>query len=125
MIDLSSGTILIKASISNENKKLWPGDFVHVNLLLDTVKDATVVPFDAIQIGQKGEFVFVVKPDMTIEVRQVTLGEHYGDQIVISDGIKPGEKVVTDGQINLRAGTKVVEKKAGETPAVDQPAGKP
>jgi multidrug efflux system membrane fusion protein len=116
-IDLATGTILIKATIHNDKRILWPGEYVNVNILLETRKDAVVIPYRALQIGQKGEFVYVIDNTNTTEVRNVVIGPRYEDTIIITQGLKPNEKVVTNGQINLRNGTKVVEKEPNQPDA--------
>lgn len=107
-IDSNTGTILLKGYVENVNKLLWPGAFVWVRVHLKTVKDAIVVPYEAVTYGQKGPYVFVVKPDSTVDLRQVTLGDRVQEEQIILSGIEGGEKVVTVGQLNLRPGSKVV-----------------
>jgi membrane fusion protein, multidrug efflux system len=106
-VDTTTGAILVKASFSNRNHALWPGQFVRVVLRLGTKPDALVVPGQAVQTGQDGSFVFVVKPDQTVESRPVIPGMHVDGQVVIEKGLKPGEIVVTEGQIRLAAGSRV------------------
>lgn len=112
-VDLSTGTIQLKASFSNTDGRLTPGQFVNVVLKLTEEPNAIIVPSQAIQTGQKGLFVYVVKPDNSVELRSVTTGTSLNNQTVIKQGLKFGEKVVTDGQFNLVPGAKVQEKKAG------------
>lgn len=108
-LDLSTGTILIKGTVDNEDEFFWPGEFVRVRLQLRTIPDAVVVPEQALQIGQDGAFVFIYNPGSSqVEFRPVTKGERVNDLIVIKKGIKPGEKVVLKGQVNLRPGSKVM-----------------
>jgi multidrug efflux system membrane fusion protein len=106
-IDLGTGTILLKGNVSNDQKLLWPGAFVWVQVHLKTVKDAVVVPSDAVQMGQKGPYVFVISSDLTADLRQVTLGEQVDQEQIILSGVSPGEKVVTMNQLNLRPGSRV------------------
>jgi multidrug efflux system membrane fusion protein len=87
--------------------RLWPGQFVRVKLRLQTLHDATVVPQQALQTGQDGQFVFVVQDDMKVEQRPVTVAQRAGDDVVIEQGLQPGETVVTDGQLRLEQGTRV------------------
>ncbi len=107
-IDDSTGTIALRASIPNPEKKLWPGQYATVRLVLYTAKDAILVPAAAVQLGQKGMYLFVIKDDNTAELRddiEVGLGE--GDDLVITKGVKAGERVVTTGQLGLSPGAKV------------------
>jgi multidrug efflux system membrane fusion protein len=106
-VDGSTGTILLKATFSNPNKALWPGQFVNVILRLATSRSAVVVPSQAVQRGQQGDYVFVVKPDMSAESRSVQLGQRIDGETVIRKGIEAGERVVTDGQLRLFPGAKV------------------
>jgi multidrug efflux system membrane fusion protein len=106
-VDASTGTIHLKARFDNRDAMLWPGQFVNVALTLDTVRNATVVPTEAIQEGREGQVVFVVKPGNTIEVRPVTTGASLAGKTVIEKGLEPGETVVTDGQMALFPGAPV------------------
>jgi multidrug efflux system membrane fusion protein len=106
-VDATTGTIHLKATFANADGLLWPGQFVNVALTLDTVRDATVVPTEAIQAGQQGQVVFVVKANNTVEIRPVTTGASKGDKTVIEKGLAPGETVVTDGQMALFPGAQV------------------
>jgi multidrug efflux system membrane fusion protein len=106
-VDESTGTILLKATFSNSDKALWPGQFVNVSLKLATSMSAVVVPSQAIQRGQQGEYVFVVKPDMTVELRVIQPGQELEGETVIRKGLDAGEQVVTDGQLRLFPGAKV------------------
>lgn len=111
-IDLASGTILLKGRVPNAKQKVWPGAFVRVQVFLTVKKNAVIVPQDAVQIGQKGPYVFVINNDLTADLRLVKTGQKFGTQIIVEEGVAPGEQVVTDGQINLRPGTKVSIKHA-------------
>ena len=107
LVDPSTDTIKLKATMLNWDRKLWPGQFVRVKLRLQTLHDATVVPQQALQTGQEGQFVFVVKDDMRVEQRPVMVVQRVGDDVVIEQGLQPGETVVTDGQLRLEQGTRV------------------
>jgi multidrug efflux system membrane fusion protein len=106
-IDTTTGTVKLRALFPNADDALFPNQFVNVRLLLDTMKDATVVPTAAIQIGAPGPFVYVVKDDDTVTVRQLKLGPAAGERTAVLDGLSPGERVVTDGVDRLREGAKV------------------
>jgi membrane fusion protein, multidrug efflux system len=106
-VDSTTGTIKLKATFPNDDHALWPGQFITVVMTLRTLDHATVVPSEAIQSGQKGQFAFVVKPDQTVETRQVTVGQTIDNQIVVESGISPGETVVTDGQLRLFPGARI------------------
>ena len=114
-VDTSTGTIMLKASFANRDKSLWPGQFVNVVLTLATLPNAVTLPSQAIQTGQDGQFVFVVKPDSTVEYRLVSLGRAFDNEVVIEKGIGIGEKVVTDGQMRLSSGAqvKIIENGSG------------
>jgi multidrug efflux system membrane fusion protein len=111
-VDSTTGTIKLKAQFVNADRRLWPGQFVNVTMTLGTAANAVVVPSQALQTGQQGQFVYVIKPDMTAEARPVTPGETDNGVTIISKGIEAGEKVVTDGQLRLAPGSRV-EVKAG------------
>jgi multidrug efflux system membrane fusion protein len=106
-VDTTTGTIRLKATLENSARKLYPGLFVNVVLTLGQQREAVVVPSQAVQIGQDNSYVYVVKPDMTAEVRTVKAGSSLNNLTVIEEGIKPGEKVVTDGQLKLVPGALV------------------
>ena len=106
-VNTSAGVIQLKARFSNQGKELWPGQFVRVNLLLETQANALVVPVEAVNMGPKGQYVFVVKEDMTVEARPVKQSRVVGKTAVIEGSLNAGEIVVTDGQVNLRQGSKV------------------
>jgi len=106
-VDPNTGTIRLKATFNNEDRLLWPGEFVNVVLTLDTRSDATVVPSEAVQPGQNGQFVYIVKPDHTVEPRIVTVGPSVGRNVIIDKGVSPGETVVTDGQLRLFPGARI------------------
>ena len=114
-VDAATGTIHLKATFDNRDGMLWPGQFVNVALTLDTLRDATVVPTEAIQAGREGQVVFVVKPGNTVEIRPVTLGPALGGKTVIEKGLALGETVVTDGQMALFPGAPVHIVEAAKT----------
>jgi multidrug efflux system membrane fusion protein len=106
-VNTTTGTILLKATFTNQDRVLWPGQFVDVVLTLTTEPNRIIVPTEAIQTGQQGQYVYVIKDDMTAELRVVTPGRLYGNWTVIDKGIAAGDKVVTDGQLRLVPGAKV------------------
>ena len=124
-VDESTGTILLKAAFANENNTLWPGQFVNVTLTLADLTNTVVVPSQAVQTGQNGEYVYVVKPDQTVEERPVTIGITYRDETVVQKGLKEGETVVTDGQLRLAPGARVTIKAAGQPGSVTSAADAP
>jgi multidrug efflux system membrane fusion protein len=103
----SSGTVMLRATVPNPARHLWPGQFVNVRLVLSTLPKAVLVPAAAPQDSAKGAFVYVVKTDSTAELRPVKLGQRQGDAIVIADGLQPGERVVMNGQLGVMPGGKV------------------
>jgi multidrug efflux system membrane fusion protein len=114
-----TGTVQARAVTPNTDRALWPSQFVHVRLILDKLKDAKLVPNGAVQIGQNGPYVFVVKKDSTLDLRQVQPGQKQdGGLTVIKEGVQPGETVVVRGQLQLAPGTKVIVKE-DETPPND------
>jgi multidrug efflux system membrane fusion protein len=106
-IDRMTGTLKLKAVFHNPEYKLWPGQFVNVVLTLQIEPNRIIVPEETVQTGQQGQFVYVVKPDKTVESRLVVTGRTYGHDIIVEKGLTPGEIVVTDGQIRLTPGAKV------------------
>jgi len=109
-VDVTTGTIKLKGTFPNIDHKLWPGQFVRVTLRLTTQQNAVVVPNEAIQTGQTGAFVYVVKQDKTVESRPVVTGTRVEQDMVVSEGLAVGETVVTEGQLRLAPGSKVVVK---------------
>jgi multidrug efflux system membrane fusion protein len=107
-VDVTTGTIKLKGTFPNTDHKLWPGQFVRVTLRLTTQPNAVVVPNEAVQTGQNGTFVYVVKPDRTVESRTVVTGARVGQDMVVNTGLASGEIVVTEGQLRLAPGSKVV-----------------
>jgi multidrug efflux system membrane fusion protein len=115
-VDQATGTIKLKGEFANSDRRLWPGQFVDAVLTLADQRNAIVVPSQAVQNGQQGQFVFVIKPDMTVEARTVTVDRTADAQAVIAKGLAPGERVVTDGQLRLVPGARVELKQAITTP---------
>jgi len=105
-VDAATGTIALKATFDNRQRVLWPGQFVTVRMTLTTIRDAVVAPTQAVQTGQQGQYVFVVK-EGSAELRPVKVGITHQDVSVIEEGLSPGEQVVTDGQLRLMPGAKV------------------
>jgi multidrug efflux system membrane fusion protein len=106
-VDQTTGTIKIKGTFANLDHRLWPGQFVNIVLTLTTDPAAIVVPAAAVQTGQQGTYVFVVKADQTVDLRPVAVARSNGTESVIKDGLRAGETIVTDGQLRLVPGTKV------------------
>ncbi|HEY4361091.1 MAG TPA: efflux RND transporter periplasmic adaptor subunit [Bryobacteraceae bacterium] len=106
-VDTQTGTIKLKATFTNAKRTLWPGQFVNVSLTMDTLAHAVVVPSEAVQPGQQGQMVYVVKQDQTVEPRNVKAGATHGAKVVIEKGIAVGETVVTDGQLRLFPGARI------------------
>jgi multidrug efflux system membrane fusion protein len=106
-VDPTTGTILLKATFPNQNEVLWPGEYVDVTLTLATEPNAIVVPTQAVQTGQSGQYVYVVKNDLTVESRPVSMNRTQGPLSIVAKGLQPGERVVTDGQLRLAPGAKV------------------
>jgi len=102
-----TGTVNLRATMSNPDHHFWPGQFVNVRLVLATQKNAVLIPNQATQISQKGPFVYVVKPDGTADIRPVTLGQRQGDNVVITQGVTAGENVIVTGQMTVPPGGKV------------------
>ncbi|MCX5716683.1 MAG: efflux RND transporter periplasmic adaptor subunit [Candidatus Omnitrophica bacterium] len=108
-VDNTTGTILLRAIVQNKNRSLWSGQFVNVRLILGIEKDMVVVPYETVQLGQDGSYLFVVTPDNKAELRIVSTGSRWEDNIVVKKGLKAGEKVVTVGQMGLAPGVPVVD----------------
>jgi len=106
-VDVATGTIKLKGTFANKGKRLWPGQFVNAVLTLTSQPNAIVVPTQSIQTGQKGQYVFVIKNDLTVEDRTINVGRTLNSETVIEKGLQSGEKVVTDGQLRLIPGAKV------------------
>ncbi len=121
-VDITTGTIRLKATFANDEGKLWPGQFANVTLILASEPDAIVVPAQAVQSGQQGSsYVFVVKADSTVDLRPVVLARTQGSETIIATGLTQGESVVIDGQPRLTAGAKV-EIRGGERQGGQRPA---
>ena len=121
-IDPSSDTLGVHATLPNSDERLWPGQFVNVAVTLRVEPSAIVVPSEAVQAGQNGQFVFVVKPDSTVDPRDVTVGETLGTDSVIDSGLKAGERVVTVGQLRLTPGARVTVQPQGGQGSARGPA---
>ena len=106
-IDLTTGTVKLRAVFDNTDQSLFPNQFVNVRLLVDTVKDAIVIPVAAIQTGQPGTFVYLVKPDDTVTIRVIKTGVTDGTRTAVTEGLQVGDQVVTDGVDRLRDGAKI------------------
>jgi multidrug efflux system membrane fusion protein len=106
-IDAATGTIHLKASFDNSDEALWPGEFVDMRLQIDTLKNAVTVPARSVQAGPNGSYLFVIKPDNTVDQRTVTVAETENEDAVISKGLSAGEQIVVDGQYRLQQGAKV------------------
>jgi multidrug efflux system membrane fusion protein len=117
-VDATTGTIKLKGTFQNADNKLWPGEFVRVTLGLTTRPHAIVVPNQAVQTGQDGQFVYVVKQDQTVEMRPVVTGTRVDQELVIDRGLEPGETVVTEGQLRLTPGTHVQVQDSREAPSI-------
>jgi membrane fusion protein, multidrug efflux system len=115
-VDATTGTIKIKGTFPNADRRLTPGQFVNVSVTLTNDPNATVVPTAAVQSGQQGTYVYVVKADKTVELRPVVVARTRGDDSIIKTGVTPGETVVTDGQLRLIPGSRVSIKEAGRGP---------
>jgi len=107
-VDMTTGTIKLKGTFANSDRKLWPGQFVRVTLRLTTQPNAIVVPNQAVQTGQNGSYVYVVKQDRTVEMRPVSTGARVDQDMVVDKGLQLGETVVTEGQLRLAPGSRVV-----------------
>ena len=111
-VDTTTGTIKVKGTFPNTDRRLWPGQFVNVRVTLSSEPNAIVVPSLAVQTGQQGTYVFIVKADQTVDLRPVTVERVSGDQSVIKSGVNAGDIVVTDGQLRLVPGSRVSIKNA-------------
>ena len=112
-VDKTTGTIALKGIFQNENRRLWPGQFVNATLTLAVIPHAVLVPSQAIQTGQEGAFVYVVGRDMKVAMRPVVAGAVFETETIIERGVKAGETVVTDGQLRLMPGAAVRIKMPG------------
>jgi multidrug efflux system membrane fusion protein len=109
-VDQTTGTIKVKATFPNENRRLWPGQFLNVVVRLTTIPHAMVVPSVAVQTGPQGPYVYVVKGGKTVELRPVTVDRTAGTETVVKTGVTAGDMVVTDGQLRLLPGSSVTIK---------------
>ena len=121
-VDSNTGTIRLKGTFANRERKLWPGQFVNLVLTLTTEPNTIVVPSQAIQTGQEGQYVFVVRQDLTVESRPVVVGRSVNSETVVQKGLLTGEKVVTDGQLRLYPGAKVEVKTPDASLAIKKKA---
>ena len=121
-VDATTGTILMKARLSNDDEKLTPGQFVNVALLLDTLPHAVVVPKEAVQQGAEGNFIYVVKDDNSVEVRKVEIAAADSGMAAIGKGLQVNETVVTDGQLRLTPGSRIKTKAPERTTEQKPPA---
>ncbi len=118
-IDTNSGTIAVKAVFDNAQERLWPGEFVNVSVTERTDPDAITVPQSAVLIGQNTTYVYVIKDDSTAEMRPVKVARTVDGISVISDGLSPGERVATDGQLRLTTGSRVDIRSSSDKPETD------
>jgi multidrug efflux system membrane fusion protein len=112
-VDQTTGTIKLKGEFVNADRRLWPGQYVDTVLTLKTQSNAITVPSQAIQNGQQGQFVFVIKKDMTVESRPVSILQGMDGNVIVQKGLVAGEQVVTDGQLRLVPGARVEIKQGG------------
>jgi multidrug efflux system membrane fusion protein len=123
-VDVQSGTIQLKAEFPNRDSHFWPGQFIACSLELTRQTAAVVIPRRAVQLGDKGTFIYVVKADQTAELRPVVVDRSAGEEAVIAKGVAPGEKVITDGHLKVWPGAKVaIRGSLGD--AAPAPGGKP
>jgi membrane fusion protein, multidrug efflux system len=121
-IDPTTGTIKARAQYANDNKTLYPNQFVNIRLLVDTHKDVTIMPTAGIQRGVPGTFVYLVNSDDTVSVRKMALGVTDGERVEVTSGLAPGDRIVVDGADKLRDGAKInVRTEAGATDATKAP----
>lgn len=121
-VDVSTGTVRLRGTFSNGDKKLWPGQFVRVTLRLGDRPNAVLIPSQAVQSGQDGTFVYVVKPDNKVDVRPVTAAQRLGDETIVDQGLEAGETVVTEGTMRLIPGSRV-QMRDGRRPGPRGPRG--
>jgi multidrug efflux system membrane fusion protein len=124
-VDQSTGTVRLKAEFPNADLQLWPGQFVNVRLLIDTLRQVTVIPTGAVQRGPNGTFVYVVKDDDTVAMRPIAVQKQDETQTVVASGIAPTERVITTGFVRLTDGSKVSIGNADGAPAAQPPGGRP
>jgi len=121
-IDTTTGTVRLRAQFANERGNLFPNQFVNVELLVDVLKGAAVMPTSAVQRGAPGTFVYLVQPDNTVKVRVVELGPVNGETVAVKSGLAPGDRVVVDGADKLRDGMKITVREPGSTDTPPAPA---
>lgn len=114
-VDTTTGTIQLKATFANADRKLWPGEFVAARLVLNVERDVLTIPSQAVMTGQNGTYVYVVNPDRSVRTQDVTVGRSAGDFVVIEKGLVRGQMVVTDGQLRLVPGAKVEIKNGADS----------
>jgi len=114
-VDTTTGTIQLKATFPNTDRKLWPGEFVAARLVLTVERNVLTVPSNAVMTGQNGTYVYLVNPDRSVRAQDVTVGRSSGDFVVIAKGLTTGQQVVTDGQLRLVPGAKVEIKSSADT----------
>jgi multidrug efflux system membrane fusion protein len=119
-VDQNTGTIKIKGTFPNDDRRLWPGQFVNVIVTLTTDPQAIVVPSAAVQQGQQGTYVFAVKSDQSVEMRPVTIARTHGAETVLASGVQPGETIVTDGHLRLVPGGRISVKESDVQQATQQ-----
>jgi membrane fusion protein, multidrug efflux system len=107
LVQNGTGTVNLRATVPNADDHFWPGQFVNVRLILATAKGAVLIPNQSTQVSQQGDFVYVIKPDDTAEIRPVTLGQRQGENVVVTRGLAQGERVVVTGQLGVQPGQKV------------------
>ncbi|HSV21743.1 MAG TPA: efflux RND transporter periplasmic adaptor subunit [Xanthobacteraceae bacterium] len=121
LVDAATGTIALKSTFANDDARLWPGQFVNVTVTLRVQANALAVPNAAIQIGQNGPYVFVIKPDSTVELRLVRVDRTVANKTVIAEGLAAGDRVVVDGQLRLTNGTRIAVQRSEEPAPKAQP----
>jgi multidrug efflux system membrane fusion protein len=114
-VNRATGTIQLKATFANDGKALWPGQFVNVTLTLGNEAGVVVLPAHSVQTGQEGQYVYVVKPDSTVDYRLVKVGRSMDGEVIVEEGVQAGEKVVTEGQLRLAPGSTVKIVEGNET----------
>ncbi|HUZ74444.1 MAG TPA: MdtA/MuxA family multidrug efflux RND transporter periplasmic adaptor subunit [Stellaceae bacterium] len=124
-INTTTGTVNLRADFANPDEVLFPNQFVNARLLIDTLQNATVIPVAAVQRGQPGTFVFMVKRDDTVALTKITLGPQDGESVAVTKGLSPGDKVVVDGADKLRDGAKVVQRPESGSTAAAAPSPPP
>lgn len=121
-VDPSTGTIKLRAQFDNRSLALWPGQFVSVSVKLYEQSDAIVIPSRALQTGPEGQYVYVAKPDMTVELRMVAVARNEGELAVIERGLQAGEQVVTQGQLRLSPGARIIVRPTAQPSSTAQPS---